>query len=163
VTDADDLRGRIEEYLKRHHTMTLATTGASPAAGVGSFPHAASVFYAVDDHLRLVFLSKKTSLHSLHVGTSADVAVTVSEDYNEWSEIKGVQMWGRAGRLGGAGKLAAMALYLARFPFVHDFFNQRSTAELMREIGVYRFTPDRAAFTDNSTGVFGREILALAE
>jgi hypothetical protein len=31
----------------------------------------------------------------------------------------------------------------------------------MRDVGVYRVVPYRAAFTDNATGVFGREMLEL--
>ena len=70
--DAAALRARVAEYLRAHHTMTVATAGAAVAdatvGGVsrrGAAPaspvpvaHAASVFYAVDDQLRLVFLSK---------------------------------------------------------------------------------------------------------
>jgi len=36
-------------------------------------------------------------------------------------------------------------------------------ASLMKGMGVYRVQPRRVAFTDNTTGVFGREILQLLE
>ena len=38
---------------------------------------------------------------------------------------------------------------------------QPRLAESMRKVAVYRVTPERVAFTDNTTGVFGREVLDL--
>jgi len=151
-----DLRERVTRYLRAHHTMTIATVGQPDDA-----PHAASVFYAMDDSLRLVFLSKPTSRHGSHIGQSAPVAVTVSEDYGEWELIQGVQLWGVARLLAGAAKAGAMALYLRRFPFVREMLDQPGLAELIRGIGVYRVEPELAAFTDNTTGVFGRDLLEL--
>lgn len=133
--------------------MTIATCGPPP--------HAATVFYAVDDDLRLIFLSKRTSVHGIHVGNSALVAVTVSEDYTDWEVIQGVQLWGSAHLLQGTTKAAALVTYLRRFPFVREFVEDPARTELMRDIGVYRVEPVRAAFTDNRTGAFGREVLHL--
>ncbi len=145
--------------------MTIATAGpASPGKiGVpaGNTPHAASVFYAMDDSYRLVFLSKPTSLHGAHIGKVALVAVTVSEDYRDWEKIQGVQLWGEARLLTGAAKVRAMAVYVRRFPFVRELLREPRLAEVARTIGVYRVEPCRAAFTDNTTGVFGREVLEL--
>ncbi len=149
--------------------MTLATAGApagaeasaEPAGNTAHVPHAASVFYAVDDKLRLVFLSKPTSAHGLHIGAAAPVAVTVTEQYDDWALIQGVQMWGVAKRVTGAAKAGAMAVYLLRFPFVRDLIEQPRLAASMRTLAVYRVDPQRVAFTDNTTGVFGREVLDL--
>jgi uncharacterized protein YhbP (UPF0306 family) len=152
----EELRARVADYLRAHHTMTIATT--SPG---GNAPHAASVFYAVDDDLRLVFLSKPASVHGTHIGEAAPVAVTVTEDYGDWEMIQGVQIWGEARLLRGAAKAGAFTFYLRRFPFVRDLIGRPGTADLVREIGVYRVVPRRLAFTDNTTGVFGREMLEL--
>ncbi len=157
----DDLRGRVERYLKAHHTMTIATVGPAAPGTPGNAPHAASVFYAMDDSFRLVFLSKPASLHGSHIGKAAPVAVTVSEDYRDWEAIQGVQLWGEARLLTGAAKAAALAVYLRRFPFVRELLRRPGLAEVTRSIGVYRVEPRRAAFTDNTTGVFGRELLEL--
>jgi uncharacterized protein YhbP (UPF0306 family) len=154
--EQSDLRDRVAGYLRAHHTMTVATV--SP---VENAPHAAHVFYAVDDSLRLVFLSRPTSLHGVHIGDEGPVAVTVSEEYGEWEEIQGVQLWGRARLLGGGAKAGALALYLKRFPFVRDLMRDPLRAPKLSDIGVYRIEPDRAGFTDNTSGVFGRETLEL--
>jgi uncharacterized protein YhbP (UPF0306 family) len=147
---------RVADYLRSHHTMSLATVD-----GGGNGPHAANVFYAVDDRLRLVFLSKRTSLHGSHIGSAARVAVTVSEDYGDWEMIQGVQLWGTARLLKGRAKAAALVLYIKSFPFVRDLLADSRHAEIVRDLGVYRVEPARIAFTDNRTGVFGREVLEL--
>jgi uncharacterized protein YhbP (UPF0306 family) len=154
--ESDDLRALVAAYLRAHHTMTISTAGPT-----GSEPHAASVFYAVDDALRLVFLSKPTSVHGRHIGEAAPVAVTVTEEYEDWDMIQGVQLWGVARLLGGTAKAGAFALYLRRFPFVRDLMSHPAHAEIIRGIGVYRIEPERAGFTDNSAGVFGRKMLQL--
>jgi uncharacterized protein YhbP (UPF0306 family) len=174
--NANDVRDRVSRYLQAHHTMTIATVAAAgiephatthallhptPQIAPHPTPHAASVFYAVDDSLRLVFLSRPSSLHGSHIGRSAPVAVTVSEDYEDWEQIRGVQLWGEARLLGGVAKARALALYLTRFPFVRDMLDQPGLADLVRGIGIYRIVPERVAFTDNTTGVFGREVLEL--
>jgi uncharacterized protein len=184
ATPATDLQDRVSRYLRAHHTMTIATVGPAsagsppatpartdrPPAGTPPSgnqtaapvaPHAASVFYAVDDAMRLVFLSKPTSAHGLHIGDAAPAAVTVTEQYQDWEAIQGVQLWGEVRRLKGAAKAAAMAAYLRRFPFVRELMNRPGMAESVRSVMVYRFEAERAAFTDNTTGVFGREILDL--
>jgi uncharacterized protein YhbP (UPF0306 family) len=144
-----------------------APGGAAASGPVGApvappvVPHAASVFYAVDDDLRLVFLSKSASTHGLHIGKAAPVAVTVTEQYDDWEDIRGVQLWGVAKRVTGPAKIAPMAAYLRRFPFADDLLEQPRLAAAMRSISVYRVEPLRMAFTDNTTGVFGREILEL--
>lgn len=150
------LRSRVAEYLLAHHTMTIATCDPNRNA-----PHAACVFYAVDESLRLVFLSKPASIHGSHIGDSAAVAVTVTEDYRDWEMIQGVQLWGEARLLGGTAKAAALVVYLKRFPFVSDIVARPGLTDLLRDMGVYRVVPFRAAFTDNTTGVFGREVLEL--
>ena len=146
----------IERYLRAHHTMSIAT--CDPAS---KHPHAAHVFYAVDSELRLVFLSRQTSLHGAHIGEEVKVAATVSEEYEDWRLIKGVQLWGTARLLRGKAKTGALALYLKQFPFVSDLIKGPGSLEDLRGIGVYRVEPDRLALTDNTAGVFGRETLEL--
>jgi uncharacterized protein len=163
------LRERILEYVRAHHTMTIATAGSSAGAEAESklsrdaaeIPHAATVFYAVDDALRLVFLSKPSSLHGSHIGGVAPVAVTISAEYEDWELIQGVQLWGEARRLSGKAKAGAMALYVKRFPFVKEMMRRPGLAKTIHGIGVYRVEPRSVAFTDNTTGVFGRGVLVL--
>jgi uncharacterized protein YhbP (UPF0306 family) len=151
------LRDRIAAYLRAHHTMTLATAAAGPDGDPEA--HAASVFYAVDSRVRLVFVSKPNSRHGTHIVAGSRVAVTVTEESQAWQEIQGVQLWGRAEMLSGAARVGGMAVYLRRFPFVRDLLAQPRLAALATELAVFRVTAERFAFTDNRTGFFGRELL----
>jgi uncharacterized protein YhbP (UPF0306 family) len=151
------LRDRIAAYLRAHHTMTLATAATGPDGDPEA--HAASVFYAVDSRLRLVFVSKPTSRHGAHILGGSRVAATVTEESQEWREIQGVQLWGRAEMLSGAARARGMALYLRRFPFVRNLLAEPRLAALATELAVFRVTPECFALTDNRTGFFGREVL----
>lgn len=136
--------------------MTIATVSKDDG-----MPDAASVFYACDSSLRLVFLSKPSSAHGKNIADAAPVAVTVAEQYGDWELIQGVQLWGEATRLHGVSRTQALGFYVTRFPFVSDILKQPRMAGLAKEIAIYRVTPERVAFTDNTTGVFGREMLTL--
>jgi uncharacterized protein YhbP (UPF0306 family) len=151
-----ELRERVAGYLKEHHTMTVATVSKEDGG-----PDAASVFYACDSSLRLLFLSKPSSAHGRNIAEKAPVAVTVAGECGDWELIQGVQLWGEASRLHGLASTQALGFYVTRFPFVSDILKQPKMAGLAKEIAVYRVTPERVAFTDNTTGVFGRAILSL--
>jgi uncharacterized protein YhbP (UPF0306 family) len=157
---AQALLQRITAYLRERHTASIATVGqaGAPDAGV---PHAATVFYALDSHLRLIFLSKSTSAHALHIKEGSRVAVTVAGEYRDWHEIQGVQLWGTGEVLHGASRAAAAGVYLARFPFVRSMMKDRRLLKRIGEVQLFRVTPERAAFTDNQAGPFGREVLRL--
>ncbi len=152
-----ELRARVFEYLSSRHVMSIATAG--PA---GNEPHGANVFYVMDDRMRLIFLSQKSSVHGQQIGREARVAVTVSEQYEDWREIQGVQLWGRADLLTGAAKTGALARYLARFPFVKDILSDPGLAARVTDTGIYRVEADKVALTDNTCTVFGRQTLDLA-
>lgn len=110
------LPSHIRAFLQSHDTLTLATTGPDGR------PHAAAVFYALDESDRLLFLSAQTSRHSQNIVHTAQVAGTVQADGQRWSEIRGVQLEGTARLLEEAGEVAAGATaYLARFSFLLEF------------------------------------------
>jgi ADP-ribose pyrophosphatase len=159
-TEATDTRERVLKLIRSHHTASIATVGPAGSHDAGE-PHAASVFYAVDRRGRLIFLSKAESRHGRHIGAAAPVAVTVAAPHSGWRDIQGVQLWGRAECLSGAAKASAMAVYLARFPFVSDLLRDPKLVERLRGIEAYRVTPERAALTDNVRGPFGREVVGL--
>jgi len=169
--NTDAVLDTVEGYLLSHHLMVLGTFGPL-GEGDCPWPHVASVFYAVRhgvvreepgcprSNLELVFAGKVGSRHGLHVAAGGTegvpAAATVTEHYSNWRDIKGVQLWGRAFKQEGNARAAALAVYLTRFPFARDLIRDAAKHGLPREIGLFTFRPYRAAFTDNSTGVFGR-------
>ncbi len=156
--DEHPLRERIAAFLRAHHTASLATVGP-PGAPEAGMPHAASVFYATDQRMRLVFLSKPTSRHGRDIVAGGQVALTVAGEYDDWREIQGVQLWGTAAVLGGTARAGAMGTYLARFPFVRAVLTDARLALRLTQIEVFRVTLTRAAMTDNRRGLFGQEVL----
>ena len=83
-----DAPARLRDYLRRHAVMTLATTGPEGAA-------AAAVFYACDGE-DLLFLSAPGTLHARNLVADPRVAATVQDDVEDWAQIQGVQLRGRA-------------------------------------------------------------------
>ncbi len=71
------------------------------------------------------------------------MAVTVSEEYDDWRRIQGVQLWGRARRLTGVSRgQRALAQVLGALPF-----RQRAVARSRSSVGgceEYRGLPRRA-------------------
>lgn len=154
---ADSAIGAAAEAGRGAEDATADRHGGR-AADAG-WPHAATVFYAVDRRARLVFLSKGDSRHGRHIGAGAPVAVTVAREYSDWRDIQGIQVWGWAEPLRGMARTRALALYLSRFTFVSALLEDPRLAARLRGLEVYRVTPRRAALTDNRRGPFGREVL----
>lgn len=163
-------RTAVEAYLGSHHVMTICTYGPiSPDSA--PVPHAATVFYAVrrnevEDEfgrrviMELIFAGKADSRHGRHVAAGTEgvpVAATVSEHYDNWRDIRGVQVWGRAFRLRGVARGAALAVYTLRFPFVTQLMKESWTRRLPADIGLFSLRVERVAYTDNAIGAFGRQ------
>ena len=150
---ADDLADRIAEFLDAHHVMSLATCGPHG-------PHAANVFYARDD-LSLVWASDQQSTHSTNVGINPQVGATIAPDYRDFDEIRGVQIFGRAYRVGdAAARYSARALLARRYPILQhppDVMIKQaySSADL------YRLIPNRIVLIDNRRGFGHKETLDL--
>ena len=119
---ADNLKPKetVIKYLAEHYTMTIATVR-------GSAPWAASVFYA-SDGLILYFLSDSDSRHSKDIEKNSLVAVTVNEDYQDWRQIKGIQMEGKAEMVITEDEIAsATTAYAEKYPFTAVYLKLMST------------------------------------
>jgi uncharacterized protein YhbP (UPF0306 family) len=141
-------------YLASHNVLTLATSGPE---GVW----AAALFYA-SDRFQLYFLSAGTTRHGRNLAANPRVAATIQEDYKDWPAIQGIQLEGAATLLGGAEQEDAMAIYLAKFPFVANPSDPRMQAALPR-MNLYRLAPERLYFINNQRGLGHRGEVALSE
>ncbi len=138
-------RERALEYLASHQVLTLATHGPEG-------PWAAAVFY-VNAGFSLYFLSSPTSRHALDFAVHPTVAATVQEDYDDWREIKGVQLVGTVEVLSGSAEASAKALYAAKFPLVAgDDAMLPEIAAALAKVRWYRLAAVRAYFIDNAAG-----------
>ncbi len=148
------LRARIEAFLAGHHVMCLATSG--PAG-----PWSAAVFYA-SDGLSLYFLSAPASRHGRDIEESARAAAAIHREVGDWREIRGLQLEGGAGRISGAERAAALALYGRRFPLVANLASAPpEIASAMARVECYRLVPRRIRLVDNTLGFGHKEELLV--
>ncbi|RMG54017.1 MAG: pyridoxamine 5'-phosphate oxidase [Acidobacteria bacterium] len=154
-TGTPTVRQRVLDYLRDHHTMTLATIGPDG-------PWATGLFYAHDE-FDVYWLSDPRSRHSRNIAVNPQVAVAIHEDYRRWEEIRGIQMEGVAelvGPLADAGRPAD--IYLTRYPFLRDPAHlPRPLAEALTRARLYHFMPRRIYFIDNSQGFASRQEVML--
>ena len=140
-----DERARVLEYLRAHRVMTIATVGENG-------PAAAATFYA-NRGLDLYFLSAPHSRHCRNMEADPRVAVTIHEDYAEWSAIKGIQMTATGRELKGAELAAAQHLYTAKFPAVSAAeAASGAIARALSRVGWYELAAVHVRFVDNSRG-----------
>lgn len=151
-----DLGKRIRSFLASHHVVSLATAGPSG-------PHAASLFYACDD-LSLVWVSDPNTRHSREIEACPRVAATVSPDYDDFAQIKGLQIAGMARRVvADAERSRQFALLEASYPFLRDL---SSGSEKLRgafaRASIYRLEPTSIVMIDNARGFAHKSVLDLA-
>jgi uncharacterized protein YhbP (UPF0306 family) len=147
----DDATARALAYLDGHHVMTLATHGPQGL-------WAAAVFYA-SDGWRLFFLSAAHTRHAKNIASSPRVAATIQEDYEDWQAIQGIQLEGTARLLAGRERLAAIALYAAKFQFLTN--PTVAVEAALRRVSWYSLEPERLFFVDNSRGFGQRDEIEL--
>ena len=111
----------------------------------------------------LIWTSDRDARHSLAIERNAQVAATVAPDYEEFRVIRGLQIAGRAHRLGGAGEAAhAGELLRRRFRFLQEL--QSAPASLRAAIdkaAYYRLDPDTITLIDNTRGFGNKRTLRI--
>ncbi len=148
-----DRRDAALDYLERHQVMTLATGG--PAG-----PWAAAVFY-VNDGFDLTFVSSATSRHATDLARDPRCGAAIHEDYDDWRDIKGIQIEGTVRVLSGARKAAAIARYGAKYPVVLPDRAPSSLRAALEKITWYELVARRCFFVDNSLGFGHRDEIPL--
>lgn len=134
--------------------MTLGTTGPEGL-------WAAAVFY-VNDRFALYFLSAPTSRHSINIASYPRVAATIQEDYEDWSEIQGIQLEGQVSRITGVEQASALVRYGLKFPIIANL--SRAPEEIVRameDIAWYKLIPDKFYLIDNSLRLGHRDEIPL--
>lgn len=151
------LQERILKYLQEHNTISLATVAKRK-------PHAASVFY-VNIGFELFYVSNPDSRHSTFLAATPAVAGTVNEDYDNWLDIKGIQLEGRVSCVGSLVKNPRLVkAYIGKYPNVKDFFVSpqkvgSGVAQKVSGVRFFKITPSRIFLLDNSLGFGHREEL----
>lgn len=139
------------EYLETHQVMTLATNGPEGL-------WAAAVFY-VNDGFDLIFLSAGHTRHARNFTAVPHVAATIQEDYEDWQEIKGIQLEGKVTMLTDVSRETSIAHYLQKYPFLAQADAKMKDA--LVKVNWYCLRPERLYFIDNSLGLGHRDEVVL--
>ncbi len=122
-------------------TLTLATSGA------GGSPHAAPVYFAAAETLRLYFFSDPQSQHSLDLTQDPRAAAAIYPECRDWQDIRGLQLQGEVHPVPpGPEWEAAWLLYATKFPFVSEL------KTVVERNALYVFIPRWARLVDNRRG-----------
>ncbi len=141
----------ILQILEKHNTLTLATCR-------GGLPWAASLFFASDDDLNLYFVSDHRTRHAADIAADGRVVATVNPDCGRWDEVRGLQIRGRAVKVTGAKRDAALQAYLEKYSDIQRLFHapasacEKVIAERLGDAHFYRVTPEWVRIIDNSKG-----------
>lgn len=149
-------RAAVAQLLASHHALTLATCHDGQ-------PWAAAVFYASDEALRLYFVSDRRTRHARDMAANPRVAAAINADPDNWHDVRGLQIEGDAACVAPAGRTAALALYLDKFPRVKALFEQPRSADeqliasRLKNTDFWCLTPRSIRLIDNARG-FGFRI-----
>ena len=147
---------QIQRYLRNHNVATLAT-------GSGKDIWASAVFY-VNDGYTLYFLSSPESRHCLNLAQNPHAALTIQEDYSDWTDIKGIQMEGTVSEISGDEEEKARKLYGEKF-LVVGMLAQAPAAivKALTKVRWYSIVPRNLYFIDNSVGLGHRDKIDLSD
>lgn len=149
---------RVRAYLEAHRVLVLCTHGPEG-------PWASPVYYASDGELRLHFFSDPQTRHGRNLALQPWASGAVTEEYERWEDIQGLQLEGPVDVLSGTPREEAVGLYLAKYPWAAAFLTPTGPyfATVGQKVALYRLRPVRIGFTDNRLGFGHREWLELRE
>ena len=141
-----DLCESIDGILSRSELAAFATSRDGE-------PHVATVSYAFTRDLTLYFISAQTDVHSQDITANPAAAVAIWTTPEAWGkELQGIQLFGRCEVLGvGPEFLAAMRLYLARFPAFTALLKNPGEFKTGVHARMYAMRPSRLRLIDEAT------------
>jgi uncharacterized protein YhbP (UPF0306 family) len=154
---ASELNQEVLTMLADHNTMTIATINHLKK------PEAAAVFY-VNNGFQLFFFSNPASRHAQNIGEGCTCAATIQKDYENWREIKGLQLEGKVVPLASTmDKTLVMKLYLKKYGFLNDVLVAgHKIFAALQKAKIYKFTPETIWLTDNNYAFGERRKLTLS-
>ncbi|MHB8125787.1 MAG: pyridoxamine 5'-phosphate oxidase family protein [Desulfitobacteriaceae bacterium] len=133
----------ILNYLATHNTVILSTYGEDG-------PWSTPVFF-VNRGFHIYFLSELTSKHSCNLRENPLIAASITEDYRDFSKIRGIQLRGHAYLV---NSLKEMSVVLASFYKKYSAARQiLKTPSFFKGVSNARWhciKPEFLKFTDNT-------------
>jgi nitroimidazol reductase NimA-like FMN-containing flavoprotein (pyridoxamine 5'-phosphate oxidase superfamily) len=147
----DAQKTEIEAILREGQDLTLATVRPDGA------PQATTVSYAAEG-LTIYFGCDAGSPKAHNLEHDPRVSLTVNLPYRDWSEIRGVSLFGRAQRLTDADELArAGVIFMQKFPEIAQYVTPGAEGPAL-----YRITPEVVSILDYRKGFGHTELVEVS-
>ncbi|MFH1055776.1 MAG: pyridoxamine 5'-phosphate oxidase family protein [Candidatus Altiarchaeota archaeon] len=108
----EDTEGEIRRYLESHKVCRLAISD-------GNMPSAHTVYY-VSKGLHIYFSSEPGSQKISILQSNPRLSLTVDEEYDDWRNIKGVQIFGSAEVKDESVSVKLRQAFLKKFPHIKE-------------------------------------------
>jgi PPOX class probable F420-dependent enzyme len=146
-----ELKEIIVALLRSHNIMSIATVRRD------GFPQATTVVYA-NDGTTLYFACDRASQKVRNIARSPKVSVTISNDYEDWSQIRGLSLGGVAEIVTSpAEERRAWRLLGAKFPGL-DGLSEEERADT----ALVRVSPRVISVIDYRRGFGHTDLVELA-
>jgi uncharacterized protein YhbP (UPF0306 family) len=138
-----DLKKLIRDYLKETNLMQLASAK-------GGKPWVATVWFAVDAHFNLYFISRNTRRHSLEIAKNPFVAGAIVKPHKSLGDkTRGIQFEGKCQQVRGAELVKGFAIFAKRFPKVTKFIlSPKDITGGVTDHFLYKVTPSSIVLFD---------------
>lgn len=134
------------QYLETHRTLHLGTVSSEGQPMVATVSH-------VSEGLTVYFMADSRTRKVANISRERRVAFSVTEEYGDWMEIRGVQAQGTASRVTDEAEAARVRrIYAAKFPQVADL-------PVEADMVLFRITPTLVHFIDNTVSFGHRDII----
>lgn len=145
----EKLGKKIIDYVSRHRLATLALSRDNQ-------PSAHTVYY-VNDGLTLYFESDPITDKVKIIELNPRVSLTIDEDYEDWSKIQGIQLYGKAEFVPKEKEAPVVESYLEKFPSI------KKLGGIPEHHIFIRVIPEKIYFLDYGKEFGAREILHIEE
>jgi uncharacterized protein YhbP (UPF0306 family) len=147
---AQDLKHDMASILLEGKDMTLATLQPDGA------PQATTVSYASDGEA-IFFGCSGNSRKAQNLTHDHRVAVTINLPYQDWAQIRGVALSGRARQISDNDEIGRVGLlFMAKYPEIAQYVSSPGD-----ELALFRVDPEIVSILDYSKGFGHTDLLRL--
>ena len=147
---AHDLKQDMASILLEGKDMTLATLQPDGA------PQATTVSYASDGEA-VFFGCAGNSRKAQNLAHDHRVALTINLPYQDWSQIRGVAISGRARRISDTDEIGRVGLlFMAKYPEIAQYVSTPGD-----ELALFRVEPQIVSILDYGKGFGHTDLLRL--
>lgn len=135
----------IFNFIDSINVMVLATS--IKKEGI-IYSYSTPLFFARENNV-LYFVSDKDSNHSQHIIQNPYVSASITKNYSNYNEIRGVQLWGYCNVIDSLyNAISAALIYFKKFSNI-NFFHPEIIKKTLN-INWYKLVINKLIYTDNT-------------